>query len=65
MINPQWLELPMSRTKLHGPKRVRAIEVGQYLYTYQVDKVMISQRLKSTINAIMFGQKKETGLSCV
>ena len=27
MINPQWLELPMSRTNVHGPKDVRAIEV--------------------------------------
>ena len=25
MINPQWLELPMSRTNFHGPKDVRAI----------------------------------------
>ena len=27
MINPQWLELLMSRTNFHGPKDVRAIEV--------------------------------------
>ena len=27
MINPQWLELPMSRTNFHDPKDVRAIEV--------------------------------------
>ena len=27
MINPQWLELPMSRTNFHGPKDVRAIEI--------------------------------------
>ena len=25
MINPHWLELAMSRIKLHGPKDVRAI----------------------------------------
>ena len=25
-INPQWLELPMSRTNFHGPKNVCAIE---------------------------------------
>ena len=25
MINPQWLELPISRTNFHGPKDVRAI----------------------------------------
>ena len=27
MINPQWLELPLSKTHFHGPKDVRAIEV--------------------------------------
>ena len=31
MINPQWLELPMSRTNFHGPKDVRAIEVRLYM----------------------------------
>ena len=30
MINPQWLELPMSRTNFQGPKDVRAIEVRLY-----------------------------------
>ena len=30
MINPQWLELPISRTKFHGPRDVRAIEVRLY-----------------------------------
>ena len=29
--NPQWLELPMSRTNFHGPKDVRAIEVLLYI----------------------------------
>ena len=33
MINPQWLELPMSRTNFHGPKDVRAIEVRLYFVT--------------------------------
>ena len=32
MINPQWLELPMSRTNFHGPKDVRAIEVRLYFH---------------------------------
>ena len=27
MINPQWVEQPISRTNFHGPKAVRAIEV--------------------------------------
>ena len=30
VINPQWLELPMSRTVYHVPKDVRAIEVRLY-----------------------------------
>ena len=30
MINPQWLELPISRTNFHGPKDVRATEVRLY-----------------------------------
>ena len=32
MINPHWLELPMSRTIFYGPKDVRAIEVRLYEY---------------------------------
>ena len=32
MINPQWLELPMSRMNFHGPKDIRAIEGWLYLY---------------------------------
>ena len=31
MINPQWLELPMSRRNFHGPEDVRAIEVRLYV----------------------------------
>ena len=27
MINPQWLEPPISRTIIYGPKDVRAIEI--------------------------------------
>ena len=30
MINPQWIELSMSRTIFYGPKNVRAIEVCLY-----------------------------------
>ena len=33
MINPQWLELPMSRTIFQGPKNVRAIEIQLYRLT--------------------------------
>ena len=31
IVNPQWLELPMSRTNFHGPKDVRAVEVRLYV----------------------------------
>ena len=34
MINPQWLELPVSRTDFHGPKDVRAIEVRLYMLIF-------------------------------
>ena len=34
MINPQWLKLPLSRTNIHGPKDVRAIEVGLYAHKH-------------------------------
>ena len=32
VINPHWLELPLSRTNFHGPKGVRAIEVRLYIH---------------------------------
>ena len=32
MINPQGLELPMSRTNLHGPKDTQVIEVQLHTY---------------------------------
>ena len=30
MINPWWLELPISQTNVHGPKDVRDIDVRLY-----------------------------------
>ena len=41
MINPQWLELPMSRTNFHGPKDVRATEVRLCMYFH--DAIIISE----------------------
>ena len=32
IINPQWLELPISQTNFHGPNDVRAIEVRLHMY---------------------------------
>ena len=34
MNNPQWLELPISRTKFYGPKDVRAIKVRLYIIPF-------------------------------
>ena len=31
MINPQWLELPMSLTNFYGPKDIRANEIRLYI----------------------------------
>ena len=42
MINPQWPELPMSRTNFHGPKDVRAIEVRLYFADTNVAEVLLS-----------------------
>ena len=44
MINPQWLELPMSRTNFHGPKDVRAIEVRLYLFVQLVPLFVTKRR---------------------
>ena len=34
LINPYWLELPLSRTNFHSPKGVRAIKVRLYSYEH-------------------------------
>ena len=44
MINPQWLELPISRTKFHGPKDVRVTEIRLlhcFLLTSQAKNLII------------------------
>ena len=46
MIKPQWLELSLSRTNLHGPTGVRAIEVP--LYSNVFDGHFHKQRRPST-----------------
>ena len=47
MINPQWLELPMSGTNFHGPKDVRAIEVhvlpcSDYSYIWETELILFN-----------------------
>ena len=39
MINPQWLELPMSSTDFHDPKDVRAIAVWLHFAKYTYSEV--------------------------
>ena len=41
MINPQWLELPISITNSHGPKDVRAIEVRLYFVVSKQSENMV------------------------
>ena len=44
MINPQWLELSISRTNFHGPKDVRAIEVIEVRLYLDMDAKSLSRR---------------------
>ena len=58
MINPQWLELFMSRTNLYGPKGVRT---RLYTQIYDPDKHV---HLKSTVRIhltiwVYFAKKKK------
>ena len=41
MINPQWLELPISRTNIYGPKDVRVSEVRLYFPNAQSNMLYI------------------------
>ena len=50
MINPQWLELPMSCINFHIPKDVRAIEILLYIDVYCCSKT--SSTCWSTISGI-------------
>ena len=34
MINPQWVELPISRTNVHGPKNIRVIAVRPHVVSF-------------------------------
>ena len=59
MINPQWLELPMSRTNFHGPKDARAIEIQLYLYifepTYDKTYIKTCRPAKTQISPRIYG----------
>ena len=75
MINPQWLELPMSRMNFHGPKDVRAIEVRLYKYDELVSRFSVlgkfickkkKKKKKKKKNEIvfLFSQKTFFDISC-
>ena len=54
MINPQWLELPMSLTHFHGPKHFRAIEVYIVdIYGMQVSSGYLETRFAFKNQAII------------
>ena len=43
IINPQWLEPPMSRTIFYGPKDVRATEVRLYMTQKAIERKAMHQ----------------------
>ena len=57
MINPQWLEQPMSQTNFHGPSYVPAIEVWPYSlsqslkapYSSKIDILLSKKGLKNEL----------------
>ena len=48
MINPQWLELPISRTNFHGLKEVRAIELRLYCEQWYEEEMQKKKKKKKT-----------------
>ena len=59
MINPQWLELPMSRTIFHGPKDVQAIKVRLYFGTLRRG-VILSGELSPSELYLSHSEKRST-----
>ena len=56
MINPQWLELLMSRTIFYGPKDVRATEVRLYKQMFGPHRGALPQ---SEVHIITYSVKKQ------
>ena len=60
LINPQWLELPMSGTNFHSPKDVRTIEVRQYIafvmvLSYIFDAILFDKTFLKPAKSVFFG----------
>ena len=62
IINPQWLEVPMSRINLDGPKLFRAIEVRLYLLFIHISTRTIKMSLVNTFIGLI--TKTYSSLSC-
>ena len=54
MINPQWLQLPMSHTLFHGPKDDMSVEVRHVVDIHQ--KHLAEVLLMSTLNICFCGE---------
>ena len=52
MINPQWLELPISRTSLQGPRDVKSLKVTAHetlMYPRDVEQIPGSRYCSNTV----------------
>ena len=70
MINPQWLELPMSRSNLQGPKDIRLIEVRLYMdYLYDGRAMIMKSQERPCVNCsaklLQFLRKQRVFLSYI
>ena len=52
LINPHWLELPLSRTNFHGPKGVRVIEVRLYFTIKSRDIFAVCARFDCSVSQL-------------
>ena len=64
MINPQWLELPISRTNLCGPKDVRANEVWLYSKGVKYVYLLFICTASCTTHTLRHQHKKMYLLTC-
>ena len=66
MINPQWLELPMSRTNFHGPKDVGATEVRLYVRLCDFDNDIYKEKWLNYLQTVeTWSDTPDLGLHCL
>ena len=65
MIYPQWIELPISRTKFNGPKNVRTIEVRMYILIVRLSLLTMTNpnQLCDVLLFVCSKMAEETNLS--